>query len=92
MLYVDWSAKNAGSAAGLIVVSPEGHSYKHALKLMFRTFNNEAEYETLLAGMEFYNARRAEYLKAFFDSQFVVSQVRVTMKLAIQLWSPTWLK
>jgi len=38
--------------------------------------NNEAEYGALLAEMEICNALGAGYLKDFFDSQLVVSQVR----------------
>jgi len=41
---------------GLIVVSPEGRLYKHALKFMLRTSDNKAEHEALLDGMEICNA------------------------------------
>jgi len=61
MLYIDGSTINAGSGVGLIVVSSEGHSYKHALKFTFKTSNNEAEYEALLTGMELCNALGAVY-------------------------------
>jgi len=52
MLYVDGSATNTGSGTRLIAISPEGPLYEHALKFMFKTSNNEAEYEALLARME----------------------------------------
>ena len=48
ILYVYGLETNVGSGVGLIVVSPEGHTYEHALKFMFNTSNNEAEYEALL--------------------------------------------
>ena len=48
---VDESATNAASGARLIVVSPEGHLYKHALKFTFKMSNNEAEYEALSVRM-----------------------------------------
>jgi len=40
---------------------------------VFKTSNNEAEYEALVAGMEIYNTLGAECLKAFSDSQLAVS-------------------
>jgi len=48
ILYVDGLATNVGSGVGLIMVSPEAHTYEHALKFMFNTSNNKAEYEALL--------------------------------------------
>jgi len=76
MLYVYASTIDEGSGAGLIVVSPKGRPYEHALKFMFKTPNNEAEYEALLADMEIYSKLGEECLKAFSDSQLVVSQMK----------------
>jgi len=42
ILYIDRSNTNGESGAGLIMASPEGHTYEHALKFMFKTSNNEA--------------------------------------------------
>jgi len=74
MSYVDDSTTNQGSEAGLIIVSPEGHTYEHALEFLFKMSNNEVEYETLLVSMDLFHALEAERLKAFSDSQLVVSQ------------------
>jgi len=43
---------SGGSGAGLIVVWPEVQVYEHVLKFLFKTSNNEAEYEALLARMD----------------------------------------
>jgi len=57
-LYVDGSSTKDGSEAGLIIESPQGERYEHALKFMFKTLNNEAEYEALITGVELcYTAR-----------------------------------
>jgi len=40
---------------------------------MFKASNNEAKYEALLADMEICNVLGVEYLKAFSDSQLVLS-------------------
>ena len=64
-----------GSGAGLIVVSPTGRVYEQALKFLFKASNNEADYEALLAGMDYGYTLGAEHLCAFSDSQLIVSQV-----------------
>jgi len=51
-LYVDGLSIKDGSGAGLIIESPTGAQYEHALKFMFKASNNEAEYEALIAGIE----------------------------------------
>ena len=75
MLYVDGFATSGGSGAGLTVVSPTGHVHKQALKFLFKASNNEAEYEALLTGMDLCCTLGVEHLRAFFDSQLIVSQV-----------------
>ena len=75
MLYVDGFATSGGSGAGLIVVSPMGRVYEQALKFLFKASNNKAEYEALLAGMDLCLALGAKHLRAFSDSQLIVSQV-----------------
>jgi len=76
MPYIDWLVINVGSGAGLIMMSPNGHLHEHALKFMFKTSNNNAEYKALMVGMEICNALGVRYLKAFCNSQLVLSQVR----------------
>ena len=67
---------NEGNGAGLIMVSPKGHTYEHALKFLFKASNNKGEYEALLADMDLCHTLGAERLRAFSDSQPVVSQVK----------------
>ena len=76
MLYVDGSMTNKGSGAGLIVVSPKGHKYDHALKFLFKASNNDVEYKAVLVGMELCHALGVECLRAFSDSQLVVNLVK----------------
>jgi len=72
-LYVDGSATSGGSGAVVIVVSPTGRVHEQALKFLFKASNNEAEYKTLLAGMNLCYTNGAEHLCAFSDSQLMVS-------------------
>ncbi|GJY57794.1 reverse transcriptase domain-containing protein [Tanacetum coccineum] len=48
-LFTDRASSSNGSEAGLILVSPKGKEYTYALRFEFKTTNNEAEYEALLA-------------------------------------------
>jgi ribonuclease HI len=50
-LFVDGSACNKGSGAGVVLFSPEGLVLEQALRLGFSATNNVAEYEALLAGL-----------------------------------------
>ena len=50
-LNVDGSSRKEGSGAGLILTSPEGGYFKCALRVLFEESNNEAEFETLKAGL-----------------------------------------
>ena len=45
------STQNAGGI-GVVLQSPEGDRLKHKVRLQYQTTNNEAEYETLLKGLE----------------------------------------
>ena len=76
MLYVDGSTTSEGSGSGLIVVSPEGHMYEHGLKFLFKASNNEAKYEALLASIDLCYVLWVEHLRAFSDSQLIVSNVK----------------
>ena len=76
MLYAYGSTTNEGTKVGLILVSPKGHMYNHALKLLFKALNNKDEYEALLDSMDLCYTLRAEHLRAFSVSLLMVSQVR----------------
>ncbi|XP_016646946.1 PREDICTED: uncharacterized protein LOC107880249 [Prunus mume] len=51
ILHVDGSANQQGCGAGLVLTTPNGGKVEYALRFNFRTSNNEAEYEALLAGL-----------------------------------------
>jgi len=72
-LHVDGSSTKDGSGAGLIIKSPTGARYEHALKFMFKASNNDIEYEALVMGIELCYTIRANYVQALSDSQLVVS-------------------
>ncbi|KAM2627668.1 hypothetical protein TB2_001092 [Malus domestica] len=50
-LHVDGASNYKGLGAGIVLVTPYGSMLKQAITLGFKTSNNEAEYEALLAGL-----------------------------------------
>jgi len=75
-LYVDGSANDNGSGAGLVLHTPEGHKITSAIRFEFPASNNEAEYEALLAGLRLAEHLKAEAIDIYSDSQLVVNQVK----------------
>jgi len=74
-LYVDgWPTKD-GNGVDLIIKSSRRERHEHALKFMFEASNNKAEYEALIAGVELCYTAGADSVRAFSDSQLLVSQL-----------------
>ena len=74
-LYVDGSLNNGGSRASLILLSPKGHQMHCTLSFRFKASNNEAEHETLIAGLKLAKEMKVESLAIFSDSQLIVCQI-----------------
>ncbi|GKD56104.1 reverse transcriptase domain-containing protein, partial [Tanacetum coccineum] len=75
-LYTDGASSSDGSRVGLMLVIPKGKEYTYALRLEFKTTNNEAEYEALLAGLCIAAEMKIQNLVIFIDSQLVENQVK----------------
>ncbi|KAI5315154.1 hypothetical protein L3X38_044330 [Prunus dulcis] len=74
-LHVDGSANQQGCGAGLVLTTPDGLKIEYALRFNFRTSNNEAEYEALLAGLRLAKSMNAQQIRIHSDSQLIVNQV-----------------
>ena len=74
-LHVDGSSNTHGSGAGIVILTPEGDAIECAMRFDFKATNNQAEYETLLAGLRVCVALGADEIEIFSDSQVVVNQV-----------------
>ena len=74
-LCVDGSSNTHGSRARVVVSTLEGDSVECALRFDFKATNNQAEYETLIAGLRVCTALRADEVEIFSDSQVIVKQV-----------------
>ena len=77
-LSVDGASNAQGSGAGLILTSLEGIDIEYALRFGFRTSNNEAEYEAVIAGLNFAHSLEVDQLEVCSDSQLVVRQIEDT--------------
>ncbi|GJX93754.1 reverse transcriptase domain-containing protein [Tanacetum coccineum] len=78
ILFTDRSSCTDGSGAGLILTNPEGMEFTYALRFRFDATNNEAEYETLIAGLKIAEQMGVENLQANVDSRLVANQVNET--------------
>ncbi|XP_071700258.1 uncharacterized protein [Rutidosis leptorrhynchoides] len=77
-LYTDGAASSEGAGAGLILIGPHQEEHTYALRFNFKVTNNEAEYETLLAGMHIARELGIKKLQAYVDSQLVANQINGT--------------
>ncbi|XP_077215675.1 uncharacterized protein LOC143850303 [Tasmannia lanceolata] len=68
-VHVDGSSNKGGCGAGLVLTGRDNFTLDYALRFGFRASNNEAEYESLLAGMNLAVQTGAQRLKAYCDSQ-----------------------
>ncbi|KAL0412088.1 UNVERIFIED_CONTAM: hypothetical protein Slati_3798500 [Sesamum latifolium] len=78
LLHVDGSSTLAGSGAGIVLTSPEGDELEYNLHFDFKASNNEAEYETLIAGIRIALDAGARNLIAYMNSQLVTKQVEAS--------------
>ncbi|XP_022023482.1 uncharacterized protein LOC110923705 [Helianthus annuus] len=74
-LYTDGASSSEGSGAGLILTDPDGTDMTYALRLEFKSSNNEAEYEALLAGLRLALKVGTRNVIAHVDSLLVANQV-----------------
>ncbi|XP_056854530.1 uncharacterized protein LOC130503980 [Raphanus sativus] len=74
ILHVDGSSTSKGSGAGVQLQSPTGELIRQSFSFGFPASNNEAEYESLIAGLRLAQAVKSKRLSAYCDSQLVASQ------------------
>ena len=72
---MDGASSAMGAGARIVIITLEGIRVKHSFRLGFKAFNNEAEYEALLAGLRVVLDLGAWEVKVYLDSWLVVNQV-----------------
>ena len=71
-MHTDGSSNRQAGGAGVVLLSPEGDVIECMIRLDFPTTNNEAEYETLVAGLDLAKAGRATSVVLYCDSQVII--------------------
>ena len=72
---MDGASNAQGSGAGLILTSLDRIDVEYALKFGFQASNNEAEYETVIAGLNLTHSMEADQLEVSSDSQLGVKHI-----------------
>ncbi|XP_022040018.1 uncharacterized protein LOC110942553 [Helianthus annuus] len=75
LLYTDGVSNEDGAGAGLRLVSPDKHEFTYAMRLDFKSTNNEAEYEAFLAGLRLAIKMGVKHIEAHVDSMLVAGQI-----------------
>src|ERR1700733_3701420 len=75
ILHADGASNSQGSGAGLVLVTPEANILEIALKFLFKVSNNEAEYESIIAGLRIAGGLGARQIVVYNDSAVVVGQI-----------------
>ena len=79
-VFVVGASSTIRARAWIIIITLEGIRLEHSFKLGFKGFNNEAEYEALLAGLRVVLDMGAREVEIYSDSRLVVSQVQGSFK------------
>ena len=74
-IYVDGASNAKGSGTGVVVIMLDKTVIKQSICLDFKTSNNEAEYEAVLAGLNSDRTLGATHLIIYYDSLLVASQI-----------------
>lgn len=74
-MHVDGASNSRGDGARIVLISPEGTLHECSMSIDFSAMNNEAEYETLIAGLRLALALGVEELQVYSDSMLVVNQL-----------------
>ncbi|GJW61309.1 reverse transcriptase domain-containing protein [Tanacetum coccineum] len=78
-LYTGEAPSSNGSGARLMLIDPEGKEYTYALRFEFKTTNNEAEYEALLAGL-----RIAQEMEIYLVSGLLPEDPKESKKVRVK--------
>ena len=73
ILHVDGSSTNKGSGADMQLQLPTCELIRQSFIFGFAASNNEAEYESLIAGLRLAKSVKAKQVSAYCDSQLMVS-------------------
>ncbi|XP_076906110.1 uncharacterized protein LOC143562083 [Bidens hawaiensis] len=70
-LFTNGASSREGSGTGLKLINPDDQEFTYAIKLNFKSTNNEAEYEAFLAGLRIAKKLGVKFLEAWVDSMLI---------------------
>ena len=73
---MDDASSAKGAKAEIVIITLEGILLEHSFRLGFNASNNEAEYETLLAGLRAVSRLEARDVEIYSDSRLIVNQMQ----------------
>ena len=79
-VYTDEASNQRGVGVGIVLVTPEKLIMEKSLRLGFSATNNEAEYETLLAGIAMVRLLGGKMVELYSDSRLILGQVNDDFK------------
>jgi hypothetical protein len=74
-LFFDGSSCSKGGGAGILLISPQGVTFKYAIPIEYYVTNNQAEYEGLLRGLRILVGIKVVAIKVFRDSELVINEL-----------------
>ncbi|XP_076910051.1 uncharacterized protein LOC143567540 [Bidens hawaiensis] len=77
-LFTDGASSVEGSGTGLKLINLDGQEFTYAIKLNFKSTNNEAEFEAFLAGLRIAKKMGVKFMEAWVDSMLIAGQVSGT--------------
>ena len=72
---MDGASNAKGSRTGVVIITPNEIVIEQSIQLDFKASNNEAEYETVLAGLNSTKTLGAKNLIVHYDSLLIASQI-----------------
>ena len=75
-VFVDGASSALRAGARIFIITPEGIRVEHSFRLDFKTSNNEAKYEALLAKLRAVLNLGAREVEVYSNSRLVVNQVQ----------------
>jgi len=61
-----------------VLISPRGKKYEFSLPIAATSTNNQAEYQSLIRGLELLKGVHADAVEIFDDSMLVINQLAVS--------------
>jgi ribonuclease HI len=74
-LFFDGSSCGKGGGVGILLISSRGEMFEFAIPIQPTVTNNQAEYEALLRGLQYFREARAVSVEVYGDSELVIKQL-----------------